>query len=137
MSSEGLQGLTNIFQGIEGKKSLDAAARDEKRQASIILEESKAEAFRVEKSNIKAIKKQKLQFLKSGITLEDTPLLVLEEAQAESEKEVDAIRKRGGSRAAFGRKKAKQFSRGGRAAFTTGVLSGFAEFSKATPGSTK
>jgi len=125
-----VEGLVAILQGFEQKRAFEEAARDEKKQAAIISRESEEEAKRVSKAQKKARKKQKLQLLKSGVRLEDTPLLVLEESATESAKEVGAIRSRGQARAAFGRKKGQRLKKTGRRALVTGLVVGGAKLSQ-------
>jgi len=114
-----LKGFLGIFGLIAGLSSAVASrkvgrieqeafqeeARAVQLQGAIAQEESEAEADRVSEINRRFGEQQKVNFLKSGVTLAGSPLLVLEETAAESAKEVAAIRKRG--RAQFGLASAK------------------------------
>lgn len=70
----------------------EADLRDE--QADINLEEAEIEAGRIEEQNRKFKAKQSLAFLKNGISLANSPLLVLAETDLFGREEVAAFRGR-------------------------------------------
>lgn len=123
---------TSLAAGFAGQ---DAAGREAdllNQQGLIARSEAEAEAERVGTQNRKFKKVQKLAFLKSGVSLFGSPLLVLEETEREGQKEVDAIRRRGfaqqtlfGRKAKIARGKGRQALIGG---FTGALKSGLSFF---------
>lgn len=118
-----------LAQGSAAKKSADEEASNIRKQAGLQLEESRVEAERVGENFRKFQIKQKLSFLKSGVSLEGSPLLVLADTAEESKRQTDAILNRGTALAGLGRSRAKIAERGGRAkllssVFTAGGQSG-------------
>lgn len=105
-----------IFSGIEAQKAADAEASLQRQQGEILSLEANEEAARIERNAASLRKRQKILFLKSGVSLEGSPLLILEETQREAQKEADAVRKRGVSQFTLGRQRAKAASRRGRSA---------------------
>ncbi len=114
---------TSIALAIGGKilsgLAANRAAKDEsarlKDQADLSRAENEAEAERVDKERSKFLARQKLSFIKGGVTLQGSPLAVLEETEEESRKEVEALRKRGAAIQSFGRQKAASVRTSGRA----------------------
>ncbi len=84
-------------------------------QQARITEAESAEAARVRRIELKKFEAvQRGRFLSSGVTIEGSPLLVLEETRREGEKEVRAIRR-------FGAARAETFRQTGRAAALRGI----------------
>lgn len=111
---------TQIFSGFAANRAAGAEADLQGEQASIAREESIANAERVAADRKDFLKRQKLAFIKSGVSLAGSPLLVLETTRSESQKEVDAIAKRGRAQETVLLKQASQTRSGGRAALIGG-----------------
>ncbi len=91
----------HIFGGISASK----AAEEE---ADLVRQESLAEAERLDREHRKFLAKQSVMFLKGGVTLAGSPLLVLEETREEGRKQVAA-------RLRVGFERAERIEREGRA----------------------
>ncbi len=103
-----------VMQGIAQKKAGDEEAKDIRRQAALQQEETNREADRVKTDRRKFLAKQNLAFVKGGVSLEGSPLLVLEETMIESKKEVAALKSQGASQFRFGVDKAERAKKAGR-----------------------
>jgi hypothetical protein len=102
-----------------------------KREAGLIEDqgrlqqaENAAEAQRRADEIRKFSQKQSLAFMKNGVSLTGSPLLVTEDTVSEGQKEVNAIAKAGDARADLYNRKAAIVKNEGRAAFLGGVLGG-------------
>jgi len=118
-----ISAAATITQGFQQKESFDAEANLLEDQGRINAEESQAEAQRVANDRRKFRKKQKLAFLKNGVTLAGSPLLVLEETAFESQQEVNAIARRGTAQAKLQFQSAAIKRSTGRSAITSGIAS--------------
>lgn len=118
----GIAAAGQIFAGINQKKAADAEADLQREQGVIASQEAQAESQRVANSRRKFRKKQKLAFLKNGVTLAGSPLLILEETIRESQAEVNAIARRGSAQAQLAFKRAAITENTGRAALLSGVF---------------
>ncbi len=123
-----------VFQGIAQKKAGNEEARDIRRQAALQQEETLREADRVKTERRKFLAKQGLSYVKSGVSLEGSPLLILEETKIESEKEVAALKSQAHSQFRFGVDKGERAKKAGRqrmfGAFGSALTSGAQFFSK-------
>ena len=93
---------------IGGVQDFQAAKREKKdlgKQAAVIAREGEAEAQRQEKIDRIMNQKVSQSFLKSGVSLEGTPGLVLQDRQAESSKFIESMRASTQARAGFMRDK--------------------------------
>lgn len=61
-------------------------------------------------------------YLASGVTLEGTPVIVMEETRRQGQQEVDALIKRGAAMQALYRSASRQTNKSGRGAFLEGIL---------------
>lgn len=109
------QAVGTITSGITSFENSKAVAAAERSQAELAKLESGVEADRVAKENERFKKRQKMLFIKSGIDLTGSPLLVLEETQRESDKQVSAIRAKGTAQRALGFAQAQITENVGRA----------------------
>lgn len=100
-----------VASGIEARKSAKKAARIEERNTQL-------QAGFLEEETEKLKKRQKLLFLKSGINLEGSPLLLLKETERIGAKRSAEIR-------AFGAERARGLRRAGKSALTSNIFSGF------------
>lgn len=96
-------------------------------QARLTQEEARLEAERRATEVRRFEKRQRVAFLKSGVTLEGSPLLILEETLFEGQKEVDAIVKSGNTRATFLEREAQITRSEGRAQLIGGILGGVSD----------
>ena len=112
----------SIVQGIQQNRAAKAEADLLEEQGLIQQEEAVAEAQRIANDRRKFRKKQKIAFIKNGVTLAGSPLLVLEETRRESQEEVDAIVRRGRAQAALAFQQAALTRGSGRAALLGGIF---------------
>ena len=103
-----LSGAGQIFTGIEQQKAAS-------READEVIRQTEGEATRKRKALDKLSARQRTQFLKSGVTLEGSPLLVLEETRREGVAEIGDIRRAGVSQA-------QALTNQGRSAFFRGLF---------------
>jgi len=109
-----------------GRQQQEAAGQEavlQEEQGRILREEAQVEAERSAKEKRKFLVKQKLAFIKNGVSLEGSPLLVLEETRSESQKEIDAIIRRGSAQQRLAFQRAVITRSKGRAALL-GSISG-------------
>lgn len=135
MGLEGLRGLiaiatlvsagAQISGGIAGRNAARVEARAQEEEGALLLLEANEEADRVNTQNIKFRKRQKLAFLKSGVVLAGSPLLILEETRREGAKEVEAIKKRGQAQFRLSNQRAEISRLSGRASLISGIGGAF------------
>ncbi len=116
--------VSSVAGGIAAQSAAEEEAKSIERQGDLSRQEAEIEAQRTQRERDKFLKKQKLAFLKSGVTLEGSPLFVFEETRKESAKEVEAIRRQGGARFTLGQERAEITRARGRAALIGGISSG-------------
>lgn len=102
--------LGGITQGRAQNKAAQA-------QADLIEQETKIQAERKEQEVESFRKKQEMAFLKSGVILEGSPLMVLHETERKGLEDVQNIK-------STGSKKAAAVRQSGRQAFQQGVFGG-------------
>lgn len=115
--------------GIQAKREADKQARLANEQAAARAAETERVTKRqaeLEQRNIdQTIDRQKLAYLKSGVTLEGSPLLKLEETRRLGAENIDEINKAGEAQAsaqvAEGRVQAQQLKASGRQALISGI----------------
>ena len=95
-----------IISGFAAKQAAEDEVDRLEDQGALARLENEAEAERVGKQRERFIARQKLAFLKGGVTLEGSPLIILEESEEEAEKEVEALRKRGFALESFAQQQA-------------------------------
>lgn len=121
------------------KRAADKQASAQKTQSIIAAQEAERAAKIQEKENKEFERKQRLQFLKSGVRLEGTPLQVLAESEMEGSQEIEALRRSGLAKSRLLSKRADITSRSGTASAvgtTAGAVGNFAKFSAKQPEST-
>lgn len=94
-ASPGISPLMYMLSGQEEQAAARAEADALKRQSSLAYEQSLLEAAQKERQVTSFREQQALKFASSGMTLEGSPLAVLEETRALGQQEADAIRRRG------------------------------------------
>ena len=117
-----LSAFGKIIAGVQQNNAAKVEALLQEEQGRILQEEAVSEAQRVANDRRKFRKKQKVAFLKNGITLAGSPLLVIEETRRESQAEVDAIIRRGRAQVNLAFQQAALTRGGGRAALTSGIF---------------
>ena len=85
------------------------------RQAQLSLEEALTEALHKKRDGEAFRSQQALDYLGSGVTLEGTPLVVLEDTRKKVDEEANAIYNRGAAEYELGRRKAQLVRTQGRA----------------------
>ena len=106
---------SQVFSGVAAKEEAVEEAERITDQGDLARAENEAEAERVEKERSKFIARQKLAYLKGGVTLEGSPLIILEESEEEAEKEVQAIKARGIAQQSLAHQKAASTESSGSA----------------------
>jgi hypothetical protein len=89
---------SKVLQGVQENKAAKAEAELLEQQGRIEAAEAQAEAQRVADERRKFQKRQILAFLKNGVALSGSPLLVVEETIRKSQEEVNAIATAGRAR---------------------------------------
>lgn len=105
---------SKVVSGFAAKQASEEEADRIRDQGALALAENEVEAERVGKERKKFLARQKLAFLKGGVTLEGSPLLILEEGEEETEKEVEAIFRRGFAQKSLAEQKAASTEATGR-----------------------
>ncbi len=113
---------SKILQGVQQNRAAKAEAELLEEQGRIESQEAQREAQRVADDRRKFRKKQTLAFLKNGVTLAGSPLLVIEETIQKSQEEVNAIVKQGRARTLLRFQQAALQRAQGRAALLGGFL---------------
>lgn len=89
-----VQAAMMIIGGAETYRNQRRESKSLKKEAAITTEEGLAEAERIKLQGKEFEANQRLSYLKSGVSLRGSPLLVLAETQKETEKQVDAQTRR-------------------------------------------
>ena len=121
VSFAAISAVSSIAGGIAGNQAAKDEARLLNEQGRLAQSEAQAEAQRKANENRKFLKRQKLAFLKAGVTLEGSPLFTLETTLEEGQEEVTAIAKRGRAQARLFSQRAVQTRGAGRASFISGI----------------
>ena len=116
-----ISAVSSIAGGIAGNKAAKQEATLLDEQGRIAQSEAQAEAQRVANANRKFLKRQKLAFLKNGVTLEGSPLFTLETTLEEGQAEVDAVARRGAAQQRLFSQRASQTRSSGRTSFISGI----------------
>lgn len=125
-------GLSSIAGGFSGQSAGNQQAELAYQQAESRAIEQERVSAREAKLEQEATddfrKRQKVAYLASGVTLEGSPLLVMEETRTKGAENVEEIKRAGSASAdaarAEGRLQADQLKQSGRQAFTSGLSSG-------------
>lgn len=110
------------YAGYSSMQASNREAKLQKEQANIAAQEAQSNAEVEAYNQRQALNKQKLAFIKSGVSLEGSPLDVLENTRSWGQKSVDAILKSGASQYNLGMQRAANTQASGRAAMIGGVL---------------
>ena len=123
------QGVMSITQGMAQQNAYKQQANNATATANLQAKEQVRQSFKeaeVEKANAKDFeRRQKLSYLASGVTLEGSPLLIMEETRRKGAENVDEILRSGtaayGATIQEGRNAASTLKAQGRQAFTSGL----------------
>ncbi len=115
-----------LFAGFQASKAAESEARDIEEQATLEREELLEESRRQKKEARKFLAKQSVAFVKGGVSLAGSPMLVLEETQDEADKQFAAGRRQADARFRFGMRKAERVSAGGRSSLLGNIIGGVA-----------
>jgi len=113
-----------IASGQAQKKAASQSADMQEQQAALALEEAQTNAGIVANDRRDLLRRQALAYTKSGVALEGSPLLVLENTRSKSQQEVDAIVKSGAAQYKLGMANAATTRSAGRAALTSSYIAG-------------
>lgn len=111
----------SIMGGIAANNAAKAEARNLEEQGRLAQEEHNREAARRAEEVRKFHRTQSLAFLKNGVTLAGSPLLVLDETMTQGQEEVNAISKSGDAQRTLYNQRAAQTVNSGRAALIGGI----------------
>lgn len=116
-----------IVAGQQQKKAASQNASLQEQQASLALDEAQTNAGIVADDRRNILKRQALAYTKSGVALEGSPLLVLENTRSKSQQEVDSIVKSGAAQYKLGMANASTTRAAGRAALTSSYIAGIGQ----------
>lgn len=117
-----LQAGGSLFGGYSAEKSAKEEGRALKKQGRLAAEEARTEEKRTFEDVTRAMARQKLAFLKSGVSLEGSPLLSLKDTEDEGKTQMGAIRRRGEAEYGLARDKAGRIRREGRSKLISGLF---------------
>lgn len=114
-----------VVQGLDARDAFKSEASAVEAQGRTQAEElrDQAEIMGVEGEKFKA--RQKMLFVKGGVSLEGSPLLILEETKRETAKQVLALNDRAAMVEAFTTDQARRLRRQGRGALLSSIGSSF------------
>jgi hypothetical protein len=133
-----VSGISSVVGGLQGLQAGKAQGEAAKAQAAIAGQEqarvsAKEAQFERDAMN-DTVRRQKLAYMASGVTLEGTPFLALQETKRRGEQNIDEIIRSGASgvaaRATEGRLMAKQARSSGRREFIGGITNAVNTFSR-------
>lgn len=110
-----------LYAGQQAKSASKQTAALQEEQGRIASLEAQREAAQTVENAQKFRDRQILAYMKSGVTLAGSPLLVLEETITKSDEEADAIRKRGEATQRLAYSEASITRRTGRSQYISGI----------------
>lgn len=115
-----------IYSGYQANQSAKREASAMEAEGELAQQEADAEAAAHASDVRKFARTQSLSFLKNGVTLEGSPLLVLDETLTQGQNEVDSITKSGNAQRNLYNQRAANTRREGRAQLIGGIIGGAA-----------
>lgn len=115
---------TSVYGGMSQQKAAKEEAALVAKQGDVAFEEARVSAADEARAQTHAVQRQKLAFLSSGVSLEGSPLMVLNESREYGQQSVDAILRQGSARKELAYSQASQLKKKGRAALITGIGEG-------------
>jgi hypothetical protein len=133
-----LSGVSSLVGGLQSLGAGSQQAKNAEAQAAIAAREQvrvSAREAQLEQENVDDVRRrQKLAFMASGVSLQGSPLLVMEETRRKGAENVEEIRMGGGASAGArlteGRIAASQARSAGRAGFMSGLTSSANSFAR-------
>lgn len=107
----------SIFSGIQANKSAKKEAALQREQANILLSESQQQADRTRRAGKKLLGQQVSYYTGQGVSLEGSPLAMLQETSMDIQSDIDAILNRGYAQYKLGTAQSKMTKSSGRTAF--------------------
>lgn len=115
---------SSVASGVMAQSASRKEASAMRSQGELAAQEAGIEAQRRADEVRRLSKKQKLAFIKNGVTLEGSPLLTIDETKRQGQEEVNAIMRRGYAINSLYNQRADIADREGRAQFIGGIGSG-------------
>ena len=116
-----ISALASVAGGISAAQARREEADNLRDQGILANQEAQIEAARLEAENKALRKKRAMAFIKNGVTLDGSPLFLIEEQKKEDTAQSAAIRNRGFAQGRLAFKKAKVSESTGRAEFIGGI----------------
>ena len=113
----GISAGGSIFSGISANKAANKEAALQREQANILLAESQQQADKTRKAGKKLLSQQVSYYTGQGVSLEGSPLAVLQETSNDIQSDIDAILNRGYAQYKLGTTQSKMTKTAGRTAF--------------------
>lgn len=113
--------VSSIAGGVMGVRSANREAKAQREQADIARSEADREATRIERVRKAELAKNSMRFIKGGVTLQGSPLFMLETQDFLDKQEVESIRRSGYASQRLGYQRAAISQNRGRAAFVGGI----------------
>jgi len=112
-----------VLQGFQKSKADKVEAGNLNRQADIAVAEGTRDASGVAQRASKFLAQQRVDYLKNGVTLDGSPLLVQQEGYSLAQQEADAAYRSGLAKGGLYRQKAKQYTNQARSDIFSGIFS--------------
>ena len=122
VAAQAITAISQLAGGLAGRSAYSSEAEMMEEQARIAQEEARIEAMQRARDVGKFQQRQASTYLASGVTLEGTPVIVMEETRQQGQAEVDAILRRGAAQARLAEMKAKQHKNAGRNSLISSLL---------------
>ena len=127
----GVSAAASIAAGAAQQAAFNTQASAQEEEGNLKRAEAQEEAIRIEKERKEARAKVGLAFIKGGVTLQFTPLDLIEEQEREDEQEAYSIRKRGYAQQKLAFANAQVSRSRGRAALLGGIAGGASTMAQA------
>lgn len=121
----GIAAGSKVYEGIQARKAAKRQARALSEQARLERESAEFEAIQASRRFDKLLGTQKARISGSGIKLEGSPLLILEETLRDKKETIENIRRFGSARSEALRNEAFNATRQGRSAMTSSIVGAF------------
>lgn len=123
---------SSVFGGISANKSAQEEAALQRRQGDIALAEANSNATNEAYNQTQFVQKQRLAFLANGVSLEGSPLKVLEASRSYGQQQVNSILDQGAASYDLAQRGAKITQNKGRAALISGLFDAVSGIGKGT-----
>lgn len=119
--SSGISAVSTISAGFSADRAARQEAGMEEQQAQLQMQDAVTASRQKARDVLKTVARQSMQYAGSGVTLEGSPLLVLNETRQLGQEEINAIYNRGKAVMGLGYQKAAQVRNAGRNALFGGI----------------